>query len=485
MSMGTMNKTSIREEIQRLKHDFEQLCSAGKVSPETRVVMNSLLVVVELILAVFLEKKTRKNSKNSSLPPSQTPKDETAISNSNGKGIKVSGRVSNTRTKETVTIAKVTTCDTCGVPLDETPCHEHERRTKVDIVFEKVVEHIDAEIKQCPNCDATVKGTFPQDMPGPLQYGNGIKAFAIHLIISQMVALNRVQKQISAMIDTVISEATLLKFVWRLHLALERWEADAIVDILQAPSLHVDETSLRVDRKNHWIHVYSSGGTTLKFLHRKRGNEAIVGLDIIPKYSGVIIHDCWASYLSYEHCGHGLCGSHLLRELTFIVDSNQYRWARNMKNLLLETCRIVAEREEKCVTDQEYANLQKRYRNILTRGGKELPEIPQKPKGKRGKMAKSDAHNLWERLRKYETAVLLFAKYPYVPFTNNRAERDLRMAKVKQKISGCFRTKQYAEAYCRISSYLQSMAYRGVNPLLAIQLALAGEIPEEKSGVGE
>ena len=213
MSMGTMNKTSIREEIERLKHDFEQLCSAGKVSPETRVVMNSLLVVVELILAVFLEKKTRKNSKNSSLPPSQTPKDETATSNSNGKGRKVSGRVSNTRTKETVTIAKVTTCDTCGVPLDETPCHEHERRTKVDIVFEKVVEHIDAEIKQCPNCDATVKGGFPEDMPGPLQYGNGLKAFAIHLIISQMVALNRVQKQISAMINTVISEATLLKFV--------------------------------------------------------------------------------------------------------------------------------------------------------------------------------------------------------------------------------------------------------------------------------
>jgi transposase len=482
--MATVNKISVREEIERLKHDFEQLCSAGKVSPETRVVMNSLLVVVELILAVFLEKKTRKSSKNSSLPPSQTPKDETATSNSNGKGRKVSGSVSNTRTKETVSIAKVTICDTCGVPLDETPCHGHERRTKIDIVFEKVVEHIDAEIKRCPNCEATVKGDFPQDMPGPLQYGNGIKAFAIHLIISQMVALNRVQKQISAMIDTVISEATLLKFVWRLHLALETWEADAIADLLQAPSLHVDETSLRVDRKNHWIHVYSFGGTTLKFLHLKRGSEAIVGLGIIPRYGGTIIHDCWASYLSYEHCGHGLCGSHLLRELTFIVDSNQYKWALNMKKLLLETCRIVAKREEKCVTAQEYANLQKRYRNILTRGGKELPEIPPKPKGKRGKMAKSDAHNLWERLRKYETAVLLFAKVPHVPFTNNRAERDLRMAKVKQKISGCFRSKQYAEAYCRISSYLQTMAYRGVNPLLAIQLALAGEIPEENSGVG-
>lgn len=480
-----MNKTSVREEIERLKHEFELLSSAGKVSPETRVVINSLLIIVELILSVFLEKKTRKNSKNSSLPPSQTPKDETSTPNSNGKGRKVSGRVSNTRTKETVTTSKVTTCDTCGAPLDATVCHEHERRTKIDIVFEKVVEHIDAEIKQCPNCKATVKGPFPKDMPGPLQYGNGLKAFAIHLIISQMVALNRVQKQISAMINTVISEATLLKFVWRLHLSLEAWEAEAIADILKAPSLHVDETSLRVDKKNHWIHVYSSGETTLKFLHRKRGNEAIVGVGIIPKYGGIIIHDCWASYFSYEHCGHALCGSHLLRELTFIVDSNHYRWARNMKKLLLEICRIVAKREEKCLTTKEYANLQKRYRNILTRGGKELPVIPPKPKGKRGKMAKSDAHNLWERLRKYEAPVLLFAKNPHVPFTNNRAERDLRMAKVKQKISGCFRKKQYAEAYCRISSYLQSMAYQGINPLLAIQLALAGEIPEQNSGVGE
>ena len=482
-----MDKTSIREEVERLKQEFKQLCSAGKVSPEIQAIMNSMLLVVELILTVFLEKKTRKNSKNSSLPSSQTPKDETAKSNpkSKGKGKKVSGEVTNTRTKETVTITKAETCDVCGVSLDQTPCSDHERRTKIDIVFEKVVEHIDAEIKQCPNCRATVKGAFPKDMPGTLQYGNGLKAFAIHLIISQMVALNRVQKQIAAMIGSVISEATLLKFVWRLHQALETWEAKAIESILQAPSIHVDETSFRVDKKNNWIHVYSSGGTTLKLLHRKRGKDAIVDLNIIPRYGGVIIHDCWASYLSYDHCGHGLCGSHLLRELVFVVDSNQYRWAGNMKRLLQETCRIVAKREEKCLTDKEYANLQKRYRNILTRGGKELPEIPPKPKGKRGKMAKSDAHNLWERLKKYETAVLLFAKDPYVPFTNNRAERDLRMAKVKQKISGCFRRKQYAQAYCRISSYLQTMANHGVNPLVAIQMALVGKITELEFDGGE
>eukprot|EP01008_Symbiontida_sp_HLA12_P002017 NODE_32_length_1833_cov_10.850292_g30_i0.p1 GENE.NODE_32_length_1833_cov_10.850292_g30_i0~~NODE_32_length_1833_cov_10.850292_g30_i0.p1 ORF type:complete len:486 (+),score=87.80 NODE_32_length_1833_cov_10.850292_g30_i0:329-1786(+) len=474
--MATMDKTSVRQEVDRLKQELEQLCSAGKVSPEIRALINSLLVVMELILSVFMEKKTRKTSRNSGLPPSQTEKDETAKPNSEkkGKGKKVGGAVSNTRVKETVTVSKAETCDVCGVSLDQTPCYERERRTKIDIVFEKVVEHVDAEIKQCPVCQATVKGHFPKDMPGKLQYGKGLKAFAIHLIISQMVALNRVQKQIAAMIGSVISEASLLKFVWRLHQSLEAWEAGAIESILQAPSMHVDETSFRVEKKNHWIHVYSSGGTTLKLLHRKRGKEAIAGLNIIPRYGGVIIHDCWASYLSYDHCGHGLCGSHLLRELVFVLESNGYRWARNMKNLLQETCRIVARRKEKCLTDKEYANLQKRYRNILTRGDKELPEIPPKPKGKRGKMAKSDAHNLWDRLKKYETAVLLFAKKPYVPFTNNRAERDLRMAKVKQKVSGCFRREQYAHAYCRISSYLQSMASQGVNPLVAIQIALAG-----------
>jgi transposase len=135
----------------------------------------------------------------------------------------------------------------------------------------------------------------------------------------------------------------------------------------------------------------------------------------------------------------------------------------------------VSKRKKKKLTPREYANLQKRYRNILTRGESELPAIPPKPNGRRGKMAKSDAHNLWERLKEHESAVLLFAKKSSVSFTNNRAERDLRMAKVKQKVSGCFRKELYAKAYCRISSYLQTMTTKGYNPLIAIQMALAGE----------
>ena len=212
----------------------------------------------------------------------------------------------------------------------------------------------------------------------------------------------------------------------------------------------------------------------MKCLHPKRGCEAIEAIGILPRYTGVAVHDCWASYLSYAHCDHALCGAHLLRELAFIVDAHDYAWAKRMKRLLLGACHQVSKRDDKTLTPSEYKALQKRYRTILTQGARELPPIPPRQNGQRGKVAKSDAHNLWERMKNYETAVLRFAKHPDVAFTNNRAERDLRMAKVKQKVSGCFRTRKYAEAYCRISSYLQSMANQGYNPLVAIQIALAG-----------
>ena len=476
--MASLDKTSVRTEVSRLKTDFENLCAEGKITSESKALMLSMFMIVELILSIFLEKTTKKDNKNSSIPSSQTEKDESSLGHqgSNGKGKNENDNLAkNTRVRENVSISTVSFCDICAEDLTDVPCTHHERRTKIDIVFEKVVEHVDAEVKQCPACEATVKGKFPADMHGPLQYGDGLKAFVINLLVCQMVALNRVQKLVKSMIGEIISEATLLKFVLRLYQALEAWELDAIEQILKAPAINVDETSLRVDKKNHWLHVYSAGDITLKFLHRKRGKAAIEAIDIIPRYGGKIIHDCWASYLSYLHCGHGLCGSHLLRELTFIFEANGYAWARNMKRLLQETCIKVSKSEEKKLTDKDLVNLQKRYRNILTRGAKELPVIPPKPSGKRGKLAKSDAHNLLERLQTHEASVLLFAKDPHVSFTNNRAERDLRMAKVKQKVSGCFRTEVYAKAYCRISSYLQTMANKGYNPLIAIQMALAGE----------
>ncbi len=476
--MGSVNRQSLREEADRINSEVNRLIANKQINSECSILMQSMLMLINLLIAIFLEKTTNKNNKNSSKPSSQTEKDESSLASTgtNGKGkLESNEKVSNTRTIENSAIAKVTQCDVCGEDLTKAPCQHYERRTKIDIVFEKVVEHVDAEIKHCPSCDATVKGKFPSDMQGPLQYGNGLKAYIISLLVCQMISLNRVQKLVKSMIGEVIAEASLLKFVFRLYLALAIWEASSVDLILKSPAMNVDETSLRVDKKNNWIHVYSAGDIVLKFLHRKRGTEAIEEFDIIPRYGGTIIHDCWSSYLSYNNCNHGLCGSHLVRELTYIVESNGYKFATSMKELLLETCKKVSKRKKKKLSEREYTDLANRYREIIALGQNELPVIPPKPNGKKGKIAKSDAHNLWERLEKHESSVLLFAKNADVSFTNNRAERDLRMAKVKQKVSGCFRTVLYAKAYCRISSYLQTMANKGYNPLIAIQMALNNE----------
>jgi len=382
--LAHLDKTSVRNEVNQLKDGFEQLRAKGKINDEVLMLMKSLFMIIDLILSIFLERVTKKDSKNSSKPSSQTEKDESSLGQpgSHGKGKYENNAIAhNTRVIETVTLAKVHHCNVCGEDLHDTPCTGHERRTKIDIVFEKTVDHIDAQIKQCPACDSTVKAAFPSDRHGPLQYGDGLKAFVINLLVCQMVSLNRVQKLVKSMLSTLLSEASLLKFVLRLHQALKAWEDQAIAQLLKAPAINVDETSFRVDKQRHWIHVYCAGDITLKFLHRRRGLEAIEVINIIPRYGGAIIHDCWASYLSYSHCGHGLCGSHLLRELTFIVETNGYAWAVNMKRLLQETCQKVSQSKEKKLTDKALVNLQKRYRNILTRAEKELPPFRPNPVG--------------------------------------------------------------------------------------------------------
>lgn len=477
--MPSLNKQSLREEFEALKGRFAQLGTEGKITAESRALFEALLMLLQVLMVVFMEKNTTKNSTNSSKPSSQTSKEETAITRA---GVHSKGkpqrelRSTNTRTVERVEVSKVSYCEHCGEDLRSVRCCGYERRTQIDIVFEKVVTHVDAEIKPCPQCGVQARGPFPEGFSGPLQYGAGIKAYVLNLLLAQMISLKRVQQSIQTLIGQVISEATILKYALQLHQALEKWEQTAIEQLLRLPAMHVDETSLRVDKHNHWIHVCSGGEIALKFVHEKRGQEAMHAIGVIPRYGGVIIHDCWASYLAYTHCDHALCGAHLLRELTFVVEADGYAWANNMKRLLQQTCSRVSKRKRKKLSPRQYDNLQKRYRNILTRGEKQLPALPVRQSGKRGRIAKSDAHNLWERLKDYESAVLRFARDSHVPFTNNRAERDLRMSKVKQKVAGCFRTSQYAQAYCRISSYLQTMANRGINPLVAIQMALSGEL---------
>ena len=256
--MATVNKSSLRAEFDALKARFESLCVAGKMSADSRALFDALLMLFEVLMAVFMEKHTPKSSANSSLPASQSPNDETARTRPGAKGKGPSlndARCANTRTRESARVLSVDACGRCGEHLTDAACTGRERRTLIDIVFEKVVRHADAQIKHCPRCHAETRARFPHGMPGPLQYGPGIKAYVVHLLIAQMLSLKRVAQSMHALIGRTLSEATLLGYLAQLHHALAEWEQHAIERLLASPAMHVDETSLRVDRKNHWIHV--------------------------------------------------------------------------------------------------------------------------------------------------------------------------------------------------------------------------------------
>ena len=464
---GSIDKTSIRQQFDSIKDDFNQLSQSGKISDDVSLLFKNMFILFEIMIAVFMEKNTKKNKNNSGIPPSQSDPDETSSDtserNSNKKRESKKNSFDNRTETITVEVIEPEYCKQCETDLSDTPESSRERRTLIDIVFEKTTSHVEVIEKVCPTCDTVNKPDFPKSMAGPLQYGAGIKAFILNLLLVQMVALNRVQGFISALIDQVISEATMLKYVLQLHRALERWENESFEFLLKQPVINVDETSLKVDKQRRWIHVYASGPVTLKKLVKGRSIADIKSINLIPQYHGVLVHDCLAAYLSFKHCRHGLCGSHLLRELQFVIESNQYTWARQMKRLLKHVSRVVSNKKNKKLTPKEYKKFIKLYKKILEKGFKEMPVIPAKPNGKRGRIAKSYAHNLWQRLHDHRRSVMMFARKSSVSFTNNRAEQDLRMAKVKQKVSGCFRTQIYAEAYCRISSYIQTMSAKGYN----------------------
>ncbi len=472
-----MSKESIRKQIDEAKERINRSFAEEDVPPGVKTAVESLLVLLNIIVLVLLEKKTRKNSSNSGLPPSRNNGSNGNRNKAEQNRVKKGDQLENTRKVETSATTSPYDCSKCGTMLNNEKIKSVDERKKIDIIYEITEHTVSSETKECPSCGCINKGKFPADMEGKLQYGIGIKASIINFLMIQMLSLERVGEHFRGLIGRFISQAVMLKYVSQLSLSLKGWEEDQIVRILGSPVIYCDETSLRVDKKNYWIHSYSYGEVTLKFLHKKRGGEAIEDIGIISKYDGIIVHDCWASYLSYDHLDHALCGAHILRELKFVEDSTGDKWAKKMKKLLQETAKIVTSRQFKRVlTSKEYKSLQSRYRNILTRGEGELPDFP-KHTGKRGRPKHTDAQNLWLRLYEYEQSVLLFARVKEVDFTNNRAERDLRDSKLKQKVSGTFRKVEFAEHFVRISSYAKSMRYKGYSSLEAIMLALQGNIP--------
>lgn len=473
-----MSKDSLRETISTLQKQSQGVLNSKELSAEVRLLITSMMSVLQIIVSVLLEKKTRKNSSNSGLPPSRN---DGPNGNRNKKRIqdrdKLGSELENTRHASEEIILTPHECSKCGEDLSLVDSVEKETRKKIDIIYEVTTTIVTSEVKECPHCGEQNKGLFPKDMAGPIQYGTGIRAMIINFSVVQMMSFSRIQEYLKGLVGNFISQAIMLKYIAQLSQSLENWEKQQIEKLLKYPAIHCDETSIKVNKINYWIHSYSFGEITLQFLHEKRGIEAMEEIGIIPRYGGTLIHDCWASYLSYDHVEHGLCGSHLLRELKFIEDSTGQKWATKMKKLLQEAAETVGERSKRRIlTDREYKRLQSRYRNILTRALQELPPFPEKT-GLKGRRKHTDSQNLWLRLSEYEQFVLFFSRNKFVDFTNNRSERDLRSSKVKQKVAGCFRSAEFAKHFCRITSYLKSMRYSGYSAFEAICLALQGNIP--------
>jgi transposase len=338
----------------------------------------------------------------------------------------------------------------------------------------QVTEH-QAESKQCPHCHRQVRAAFPAGVDQPTQYGERFKALLVYLNAYQLLPLGRIAELTDDWFGQRVSEGTVER-------ALDE-AAGAVAGVLDAvehglvtaPVAHADETGVRVAGKLHWLHVLSTTGLTRYGFHAKRGREALDELNLVPRFRGELVHDGWSAYAAYSQCGHALCGAHLLRELTFLHEQYQQGWAQHMKALLLKAQAVVetARQQGAAALDDALAtSLTTAYSTLVAAGFAANPPPETRP-GKR-RVAETPARKLLKRLDRDRHAVLHFIRNFAVPFDNNLAERDLRMMKVKQKVSGCFRTLHGAMRFCTLRSYLSTARKHGSSMFSALVDAFSG-----------
>jgi transposase len=240
--------------------------------------------------------------------------------------------------------------------------------------------------------------------------------------------------------------------------------------------VHFDESGLRVEAQLNWLHVASTDYLTYYTVHPIRGQDGMKAMGILPAFTGRAVHDCWRSYFTFDNCQHALCNAHLLRDLLFIVEQYEQDWAEEMFKLLLDIKATVdaAPADQMSLASQRLAHFEHRYDELITQGLAANPPPVAPPPKKRGRKKQSPPKNLLDRFQEHKSKVLAFMYDFRVPFDNNLAERDVRMVKIKQKVSGAFRTRAGAETFCAIRSYISTVRKHGLNVIDAIHDALTG-----------
>jgi transposase len=414
-----------------------------------------------------LEEQLAKNSRNSSKPPSSDGLKKPAPKSLRKKGRRKSGGQPGHRghtlkmadKPDHTEVHRVKACEHCGRSLADQSSDSVEKRQVHDLPpLRLIVTEHQAETKTCV-CGHLNKAAFPEGINAPVQYGEAIKAAAVYLKNYQFLPYDRTCELLADFFGCAMSEGTLANIIAQSHeLAADPVEKiKALVE--QAAVAHFDETGSRVGGKLWWMHSASTAQATYYDIHRKRGSEAFDAIGILPNFIGRAIHDFWKPYFGYD-CLHGLCNAHHLRELIFVYEQHQQDWADHMIDCLIDIKDAVdlAKPSTAHLDRQQIKIFEARYQQILDEGyaHNPLPPLPNNAKKKRGRRKKTKARNLLERLDEHRTEALAFMYDFNVPFDNNQAERDLRMMKVQQKISGTFRTEDGAKAFCRIRSYIST-----------------------------
>lgn len=437
-----------------------------------------------------LKEKLEKNSKNSSKPPSSdglskpAPKSLRYPSHKNSGGqLGHKGHtLESVDTPDFIKSHRVTHCDSCSANLEDVLSDGYEERQVFDIPEPtlEVTSHR-SEKKKC-SCGPITTAPFPSDVVAPVQYGHRIKAIAVYLNQYQLIPYARVEESLESLYGVSLCEGTLFNSNQAVYQALEETEEKIKEALKKQPILHVDESGIRVKGQLSWLHSASTPELTFYEYHEKRGQIAMNDIGILPDYRGILIHDHLKAYLCYTDCLHGLCNAHHLRELIFLFEKKPLEWAGEMVRLLVTIKRSVdryKHRGKETLPIKLQQLFEQRYIALIQRGMDhdamlEWLKPPSLERKKPGKKKQSKAKNLLDRLETYQVETLRFMTDFRVPFDNNQAERDIRMCKLKQKISGTFRSQQGGKMFFRIRSYLSSARKQGHNMLTALVLCFQG-----------
>ena len=439
--------------------------------------MKSSLELLPPIVTLLVD-RLGLSSKNSSKPPSTDPNRQKAKKTAGKR--KPGGQKGHRGT----TLRKVDDPDIVHdlmvqpEELPKSPYREVEPETRqaIDIDILKLVTEYRAQVLEDQNGKRTV-AKFPEDITRPVQYGVNVKAHAVYLSQSQLIPYNRVAENLKDQFGISVSEGSIYNFNEDVCNRLEELERILKNRLRHEKLLHADETGINIDAKRHWLHCLSNSKWTWFYPHHKRGNDAMNAMEVLPDCSGIPCRDHWKPYFKYN-CSHALCNAHHPRELERSWEQDDRRWAKEMQDLLLEINQAKEKNGGK-VKPIDSARFKTRYRGILKKGDSESPP-PDKSerKGKRGRIPKTKSRNLLERLRDFETETLRFMDDPIVPFTNNQGENDIRMTKVQQKISGCFRSFRGAGIFCRVRSYLSTCRKHDMSSTEALSLLFKGQLPD-------